>query len=406
MKTDFLSQYFDGVALKRLSAVEVDINVSNQHELNGSRPLKKIFGNELLRDYPVKFIWLGDEEEHISVEGFVTWYDAREKHPTRSEWRLYFKSNPIIQGATPGDLLIIAKRPNSEIYLIVVKADSTLENQLLWLFGLEKEIGYNFDFQSIDEPHDKKVDLAVRFILDEIGIIIHDSDEKLIDNLIEPYIAKGFPSTKVFSALARESIIDIDPIGEPDLTLIKWVEQEEKLFRRLEHHIIKEELEKGFVHDGQVNVDDFIKFSLSVQNRRKSRAGQSLENHLEELFIKNGITYSRGAVTENKSKPDFIFPNITKYNDSSFPIEALTMLGVKSTCKDRWRQVLAEADKVKWKHLLTLEPSISENQTLEMNKKSLTLVLPKSLHSTYTITQQKDIMNVDEFIKMVSEKQK
>ncbi|MBQ6968384.1 MAG: hypothetical protein IJP84_10855 [Lachnospiraceae bacterium] len=29
----------------------------------------------------------------------------------------------------------------------------------------------------------------------------------------------------------------------------------------------------------------FIKFSLSVNNRRKSRAGLSLENHLEALFI-------------------------------------------------------------------------------------------------------------------------
>ena len=36
---------------------------------------------------------------------------------------------------------------------------------------------------------------------------------------------------------------------------------------------------------------------------------------------------------------------------------------VKSTCKDRWRQVLSEADRIPNKHLFTLEAAISENQT-------------------------------------------
>ena len=42
------------------------------------------------------------------------------------------------------------------------------------------------------------------------------------------------------------------------------------------------------------------------------------------------------------------------------------MLGAKSTCKDRWRQVLAEDEKISRKHLLTLEPGISEPQTHQM----------------------------------------
>lgn len=49
-----------------------------------------------------------------------------------------------------------------------------------------------------------------------------------------------------------------------------------------------------------------------------------------------------------------------------FSIIACTMLGVKSTCKDRWRQVLSEAKRIDNKHLATLEPGISENQTAEM----------------------------------------
>ena len=42
MKSGYLSQYFTGVAVKDLSAVEVDLSVSNQHEFNGVGPLRTI----------------------------------------------------------------------------------------------------------------------------------------------------------------------------------------------------------------------------------------------------------------------------------------------------------------------------------------------------------------------------
>jgi hypothetical protein len=81
------------------------------------------------------------------------------------------------------------------------------------------------------------------------------------------------------------------------------------------------------------------------------------------------------------------------------------MLGVKSTCKDRWRQVLAEADKIPSKHLLTLEAAISSNQTDEMQAKDLQLVLPSALHHTYSPAQQKWLMDVSAFIDLVRERQ-
>ena len=67
--------------------------------------------------------------------------------------------------------------------------------------------------------------------------------------------------------------------------------------------------------------------------------GLSFENHLEELFKKHNIRYSHTPVTENNSKPDFIFPCIELYRNMDYPSEQLTMLGAKTTAKDRWRQV-------------------------------------------------------------------
>ena len=77
------------------------------------------------------------------------------------------------------------------------------------------------------------------------------------------------------------------------------------------------------------------------------------------------------------------------------------MLGVKSTCKDRWRQVISEADRIKEKHLLTFEAAISTNQTHEMEYNHLQLVVPQDIHKTYSDTQQKWLMNITDFIEML-----
>jgi len=82
------------------------------------------------------------------------------------------------------------------------------------------------------------------------------------------------------------------------------------------------------------------------------------------------------------------------------------MLAAKTTCKDRWRQIRNEAKRISVKHLLTLEPGISEHQTREMQTEKVQLVLPRSLHSAFTQTQQTWLMDVSEFIQMVRQRQK
>lgn len=136
------------------------------------------------------------------------------------------------------------------------------------------------------------------------------------------------------------------------------------------------------------------------------RVGLALENHLEVLFAECGIQCTRTAVTENKARPDFIFPGIEAYRNPAFNPLRLTMLGVKSTCKDRWRQVLSEADRIDHKHLLTLETSISVHQTDEMKAKALQLVLPRGLHKTYTPQQQTWLMDMSSFSALVRERQR
>jgi len=81
------------------------------------------------------------------------------------------------------------------------------------------------------------------------------------------------------------------------------------------------------------------------------------------------------------------------------------MLGAKATCKDRWRQVLVEASRIPNKHLCTLEAGISTQQTDEMQEEKITLVVPASLHATYTGRQLKQMLSITEFVQLVRQKQ-
>ncbi|MGL5362626.1 MAG: type II restriction endonuclease [Bosea sp. (in: a-proteobacteria)] len=254
---------------------------------------------------------------------------------------------------------------------------------------------------SADSP---ELDFVARYILEELGIEFEEPEAARLDALISRF-GLTFPTTLTLSALARESLPEVDARDAPDAAIVAWMEREEQLFRRLERRIVEARLKSGFLTDAEADVDGFLSFSLSVQNRRKSRAGLALENHLEALFIGQQLRFERGKETENRNKPDFLFPGQAEYRDPAFASGHLTMLGAKSTLKDRWRQVLSEASRIEAKHLLTLEPGVSVNQTDEMQAKQLQLVVPAGIQKSYTAAQQGWLLDVASFIRLVRQQQ-
>jgi hypothetical protein len=436
MKRGYLSEYFEGVAAKRLSAVEADVIKSNQHEFNGVEGLREILGEPDGKvQYQAKLMYLTDQDDEPTVEdSTLTWYDARqrarnERGVMRWEYRLYFKTTNVSLNAAAGDLLVIAKSRDGSLLVVIAESGSSIARQIEWLFGFADLAHPGFSVKSELETEQDRIEFASRFILESIGVVVETSDETYLDVMLKKFNGK-FPTTRDFSAYARSTLKDLDARAEPDLVIMTWMEREEILFRTLERYLIADRLSHGFIDETQnvispagflfhsnhnpqgsvkekygVDVDSFISFSLSVQNRRKSRVGLALENHLELLFVESGLRYARTAVTENKAKPDFLFPGVAEYHDPAYDSLKLTMLGVKSTCKDRWRQVLAEADRINNKHLLTLETSISTHQTDEMASKCLQLVLPRGLHQTYTPAQQAWLMDVAAFTDLVRARQ-
>ena len=394
-----LIDYFKDVAWKRLSAVEVDRTRSNQREFNGVASLRQILGDSRIEGLPAHCLYFGEAEEDISTgQSYLTWYNARENTPDRSaEYRLYFTKTSVTEKAEAGDLLIIGRKPDDSLMVIIAKEGTSFESQMFWLFGIPDDLRPVFEVRSI--KRNEQIGFAAGLILETLGIEVAPADDMWLDEMLSRFNG-AFPPTRDFSEFARETMGYIAVSDNPDAALISCMEQEELLFKTLERHIVWQKLEMGFE-----DVDDFISYSLSVHNRRKSRTGFALENHLEVIFTDSGITYARNKETENRAKPDFLFPDIDCYHNRHFPVERLSMLAVKSTCKDRWRQALSEAALIEHKHLLTLEPSISVNQTNEMAANNLQLVVPEELHQTYKPEQRDWLMDLSSFIQHVRIKQ-
>lgn len=214
-----------------------------------------------------------------------------------------------------------------------------------------------------------------------------------------------FPSTAEFSRYARSTLPDVNCFDSPDSALTAWMEREEILYRTIEKHLVGEQLKELIsTEKNHPETESFLKLAMSTFQRRRARAGSALENHLEEIFQQFGIPYTRNGVTELRHKPDFIFPGIRQYHDENFPASRLGMLGAKSTCKDRWRQILTGADRIPGKNLITLEPSISENQTDEMKKENVSLIVPDAIQATYPNPQREWLKNVAQFIASLREK--
>ena len=406
MKHGHLSAYFKGAAAKLLSAVEAHPNRSNQHEFNGSNELMKLLGSagSNKQKYPARLLYVGESaEQTIATDSSVTWYDARARSAERtgrSEHRLYFPTTEVTRRFQQDDLLLIAKCQDESLLVVVAEGESTIAQQLHWLFGLPDLAGTGFRVREEDQIDRDRLGVAASLILEQIGIEADLSDEQYLEAMLSRF-GDGFPTTRIFSAYARETLSVAGTPHDPDAAITSWMEREEVLFRTLEKHLIGARLRDGFMHKDIADVDDFLSYSLSVQNRRKARAGAALENHLEHLFKSLSLAFDRGAVTERNNRPDFLFPGAVAYRDREFPSGRLTMLAAKTTAKDRWRQVTKEADRIILKHLLTLEPAISGKQTEQMRESGVQLVVPAPLHEEYAAAQRSWLINIQEFIDLV-----
>ena len=261
-------------------------------------------------------------------------------------------------------------------------------------------------------------DEDIQEFLDSFGLTPAETNRLIELNRVSPEIREkqaidafiagltvDFPSSVEMSHAARLIQYDVYlnrhlTVTDPDSALLRWTEEEYTLFRAIEHARYG-----GIVAKGFNTVDDFVVMANQVLNRRKSRAGKSLEHHLSAIFDENKIQYTAQAVTEGNKKPDFLFPSEDAYHDMTFSVEKLCTLAAKTTCKDRWRQILNEADRLRddYKYLCTMQQGISSAQMDEMQAEKVILVVPKPYIKAYHRDRQDRIWTLSRFVEYIKE---
>lgn len=399
-----IKQYFDIVLSKRLSSVDVNSGISHQHELGGFAPLRKVLGDNDIKNISARYIYLSDNIT-LNDDSTTAWYDARRKNPNRGpEYRLYYPSGvKSLSNCRAGDLAVVAVSSNPlRITFIFAEAESSVEAQLIWAFGLA-------DGNRFTESHamNNRIDAFTSDLLRRMGIQPHTPS--VASNLVTDMFSRwpnSFPSGREFAEYAR-STSECDSSDNPDERIVAYFNQQTILFMEYEKEDRRRRLEP-LVKTTNPNYEAIDEECYSMRQRRKSAAGHAFEYHLEAIFKDNGIQFQPQAKTEDRKKPDFLFPSSKAYaaaREGCFPTDHLAMLGAKTTAKDRWRQVLNEADLIPRKHLVTLEASITVDQTTEMIDSNLQLVVPKQIQSSYTPEQQRHLWTVSDFISYISDLQ-
>jgi len=207
----------------------------------------------------------------------------------------------------------------------------------------------------------------------------------------------SFPDNAFFSrttwATLRACISDFN-MASADERLLRLRDEEFRLYRLVEQRLRYSEIHRLFK-----SVDDFIATGLRILNSRKARAGRSLENHVEFLLRDAHLPVEMRAPVPGR--PDVLIPGADAYNNGRFPDEKLFAVGVKTTCKDRWRQVLREAPRARRKYILTLQASISRRQLDEMAEAGVSLIVPARLQEHYPEKSKVELLTLESFIARV-----
>ncbi len=387
-----MTEYFD-LAVSQVNSAEMafcrfitanDVNLTS-HQCGFYVPKE---AQELLFEEPgekgsnkEKFVKIRWQDDFETDSRFIYYGTG-----TRNEYRItrFGHGFPFLTEEYVGSLLIICKMSGTDYSGIVLEHDEDIDE----FFSL-----YNL-------PADKTNHLINKNVL--------ASPDERLDSLFRQVVkmSECFPDTVMMSKLAKDlfngnfAISDTDVNREPDKILLKWIDTEYKLF-----HYFEERFYQPIYTTPFKDCQSLIDFSNEILNRRKSRAGKSLEHHLSRIFSTAKLKFDEQKVTEGNKKPDFIFPGIAEYHDYLFPADDLIFLGAKTTCKDRWRQVLTEADRIETKYLFTLQQGVSSAQLREMKQSNLILVVPAANKTCFDPAFKSDLFSLGEFINLVKVKQ-
>ena len=323
-------------------------------------------------DCPIRITW----QDGRVTESCVKWYGSE----TRHEFRLtrFGKEFPWLLEDNVGSLLVLIPIGHDQFLAYVLDSDEDIQ-ELQAALGVEvmKSWGVFVAGAKVEE--------------EKPAVCVDRRFREFTEKLTE------FPEGRVFSEYSWEALeacfVTFGKLNADD-QLLDAMDAEYKLFRMAERLLCGPLVQRQFK-----SIDDFLKTATSIVNRRKARAGRSLENHVERLLKKACVPFEMRPPI--KGEPDVVIPSKAAYDDPEYPTNRLFMVGIKTTCKDRWRQVLHEADRVVTKHVLTLQQGISSNQLALMSAEKVQLIVPQRLQKMYPGGGKTGLLSLDAFLKSV-----
>jgi type II restriction enzyme len=310
-----------------------------------------------------------------NTQSCVKWYGQG----TRSEYRLtrFGRDFPYRTSDSVGDLLVLVPRGEAEFGAFVLSDEEDVEE-------IQTRLGVEI------------VGLWGAYIAGAPPI---ETDGAQIDRALR-HFAEAVPEFPTTAVLAQETqrvlcacVPGFDRL-DPDSALLKLLDTEYALFRMIERRLCAPEIARLFQ-----SVDDFLKTANSILQRRKSRAGRSMELHCQYVLSRAGVPLEAQQAIDGRL--DIIIPDAAACHDRSFPDKKLFVLAVKRTCKDRWRQVTKEGKRIAAKYIMTIQNGISLRQLQLMEESGVTLVVPRPLHREYPSEFRPKLLSIRGFIDRV-----
>ncbi len=376
------------VFMKRLAEVEINPRRSNQHEFNAGILRRELgFKNDPTQGHVEFLFYKADGAEPVAVRERYTLYDARRDRPGRTEWRLYYTNRRVAAHARADDLMLLF-RPvsrNADLVAVVARQGTAVERALAKeLVGCEpEELGDKLfvDSGNID-PGTRRLLLRA---LEGSGSPPDVTNSAVTSHrLLERFVGYGdMPSTQEMAATARRIVTDlgINPL-DSDEFIWAALDAETELFMAIESEIGDRKLQEA-VKEGRYDFHKVMQICTSFSQRRRSRRGQSLENHFRFLLEQLGIPHGYQCTTERGRKPDFVFPSCEHYRNPDFPANRLRMVGCKTLVRERYTQWLGEALRVRVKYALCVDPGLSDQVVLRYRNRLRFFMPRKLLADTY-----------------------
>ena len=381
-----LTRYFVGVIAKRLSEVEIVRQKSNQREFNSTQAMKVLLGDHR-KTFDAQFIYLCDEMEPFTEKIAMTWYDARENNPSRSEFRLFYSGNGIATKSQIGDCLFLARKKDDKLLAVVTPKGSMMEKRMAWLFGIKP--ANMFASGDLSSSDDSCVAVAC-MLLRLLGVSDDETDDAVVSALRKKYV-NIVPSFKEITVSAR-LLSGFTPEGlTADDALTGWMNYLEKTMRAAKKYLVS--------------------LSSSVMTKQKT-AFQSLTGYInsdwqsEALFLYLKVLLNRRSLRYDEyrtsGKGMMILPGWQEKVRGTYSLGRISTVKTASLIDAASLSVPTDTREV---YLLTLDPGITDEVIQIMTEKKIIPVVPSSIQKLYTVGNRFMFLSVEELLLVLSEKQ-